>query len=210
MATAAIRRGLRAYDAALKESPLRTKGVTSVVIAIMGDTIAQRSATVQPASTNIDVVRCARQSAWSAACSPLAHYWMAFLGRFSTRPLLGVAIDQFIYSPPVHIAYLAWIASASSGFSSSQAEVVAEVREKFVPAMQASWCVWPAAIAVNIRFVPSDYRVLFLNVIGLGYGIIMSRLANERLPSSAAVLPDSVPAVSAARGRLQTALTARL
>ena len=206
----ALRRGLCAYDSLLKTSPYRTKSLTSLVIASVGDIIAQTSSSNSD-SGSLDVHRVGRQAVWSAACSPLAHHWMLFLGRFN--PLAGAIVDQTVYSPPVHAAYFAWISSSSSGFSKHPADIFSEVCEKLPSAMKTGWCVWPAAIAVNIRFVPLHYRVLFLNFVGLGYGILMSRLAytDERLPvSMEANTPSQLPpgvADSVAPRRLLRTLT---
>ena len=73
----------------------------------------------------------------------------------------------------------AWTSSASSGFTRSLAEVESEVQQKIWPAMRASLFVWPLATGVNLVLVPLPYRVLFVNVVGMGYGMLMSWMAND-------------------------------
>ena len=47
------------------------------------------------------------------------------------------------------------------------------------PACAATASTPAATVYLNISFVPLDYRVLFGNVVGLGYGMLMSYMANR-------------------------------
>ena len=71
---------------------------------------------------------------------------------------------------------------------------MSDVEQKLWPALQASASIWPAAICLNIAYVPIDYRVLFVNVVGLGYGMLMNWMANwqrERAKTSTLVRHES-------------------
>ena len=100
--------------------------------------------------------------------------------------LAGVVVDQVCFAPPAHVAYFAWISSSSSGFTRSLSDVSSDVRARLWPALKASVAVWPAAIYVNLAFVALPYRVLFVNVIGMGYGMMLSYMANRELQLAAA------------------------
>lgn len=192
-----LRRALIAYDTGLRVSPYRTKGITAISISVVGDVSVQRISSASSTSGQgvagdpdslrraVDLERVARQGAWSGALSPLIHHWFLFLARLKPlgplpAPLVGAIVDQVCFSPPVHSAYFAWIAFASSGFTATRAELLDDVRQKLWPAWKTGVCVWPAAICVNLIFIPPHYRVLFSNTVGLGYGMIMNWMANRK------------------------------
>lgn len=175
--TVILRRALARYDAALEVTPYRTKAVTSMCVSAAGDALAQ-------GSDGFDAMRNARQAAWGLLMGPVSHNIFNFLSRLPPVGVLpasvvGVAVDQACFAVPIHAGYFAWISLASSGFTRSIADVKAEVNDKLWPGVRAGLAVWPATIYFNVRFVPLKYRVLFTNVVGVGYGMLMSRMANR-------------------------------
>ena len=49
----------------------------------------------------------------------------------------------------------------------SQHAVRPALADKFVPTMKASYRLWPAAHTFNFAFVPSEQRVLYMNVVAV-------------------------------------------
>jgi protein Mpv17 len=49
--------------------------------------------------------------------------------------------------------------------------------------------IWPAASSINFWFMPVHYQVLFANIVGLFWNIILSYIAYDEKPASKA---DSV------------------
>jgi len=176
-----LRRVLRAYDAALQRMPLRTKAVTASLISATGDCMVQQLSKI--GDVEIDGLRLARQAVWSFFLSPFVHLEYNVLARVPpVGPIpakaVSVMISQLCFSPMIHVAYFGWVSSASSGFSRSLREVRADVDARLWPALQASFVVWPAATLFNLAYVAMPYRVLFTNVVGMGYGMLMSWMAN--------------------------------
>jgi hypothetical protein len=58
---------------------------------------------------------------------------------------------------------------------------VRKLRLKWMAALQASWTFWPAANVVNFSVVPVPLRVLYNNVLSVGWNAFLSRLNAERL-----------------------------
>lgn len=42
------------------------------------------------------------------------------------------------------------------------------------PALQTNWMVWPFVQTINFAFLPLQYRVLFANVISIGWNSYLS------------------------------------
>ena len=162
---------MSAYDLALRTSPYRTKALTSCFVSATGDVVAQYATT----EGDFDGARTARQSLWGLAMGPLSHNIFRALSYVRAvgpipAPVMAVVVDQLCFSVPIHLTYFAWISSASSGFMRPLTEVRADAWDRLWPALKASYMVWPAAIYMNVSFVPLPYRVLFVNVVGLYLG----------------------------------------
>ena len=81
------------------------------------------------------------------------------------------------FAPMAHVGYFSAMQLLQGhGFDGARKEV----SSKFWDALKVNYFVWPLAIFVNVTFVPLPYRVLFVNIIGLGYGGFLSYAANDR------------------------------
>lgn len=52
------------------------------------------------------------------------------------------------------------------------------VRHNLMGTMNVCWRVWPIANLINFAFVPANLRVLFMNIVGIGWNIFLSAAVN--------------------------------
>ena len=161
------------YSAHLAERPIQVKTATSVAIAACGDAVVQ-AATVPAGEGAIDCKRTTRQASFSMLMTPVAHVWFGYLARF--KPGMAVLIDQLTFAPAANVAYIGWSFAFREGGLQGCGR---EVKNKLWPAMKVTYLVWPAALLLNFTFVPIQFRVLFTNCVGFGYGAFMTFLAND-------------------------------
>lgn len=85
-----------------------------------------------------------------------------------------VAADQLINSPIGTMTFFAWTQSLRG----TPDRIPAEVSEKLVPTTLAGWRLWPAAQAVNFFLIPIQYRIIFINIVAVGWTCMLSRIGN--------------------------------
>lgn len=55
----------------------------------------------------------------------------------------------------------------SSVLQAQPDKIPATLKEKLVPTLAASYGLWPAAHAINFKFVPSSQRILYTNIVSV-------------------------------------------
>jgi len=159
---------LAAYGRALAARPTLTKTATAAGIAGAGDAGCQALD-----GGAFDGARTARFASWALVSTPLVARWYAALAaRWPTSAARRVLADQLLWAPPATAVMLAFLGAADGGGA------VSRLRSSFLPTLSANWMVWPLVQSVNFALVPPQYNILFTNVIGLGWSVALSRLAN--------------------------------
>lgn len=195
----------RRYLALLGTHPYTTKSVTAAGIMAGGDFICQtlesrarrqrldeqleafphrRDLLLRKFEENdaYDVVRTARMTGFGLVfVGPLMHNWFNLLERLVPRKdLLGavgkVAIDQAVMAPGFCASFFTAM-GLMEGLS--PAVVWEKLKAQMVPTLEANYKVWPAAQMVNLYLVPLNLRVLWLNMVGLGFNSYLSMVNNK-------------------------------
>ena len=81
-----------------------------------------------------------------------------------------VAADQLGFAPVFISIFLSSMAVMEGG---SPREKLAK---NYFSALKANYMLWPAAQAVNFKVVPLEHRVLFVNVVSIGWNCYLSYL----------------------------------
>jgi peroxisomal membrane protein 2 len=178
-----LRLAWRSYQNQLKQNPLQTKALTSAAIAGISDIIAQLLLTGEYQS----IARTCKVAMFGFCWSgPATHYWQDFLQRLfhGQNDILTVMkkvfIDQMSFGPIMNVAFMAFVTLALEGRDISA--LGAKILHDYPLVQLNGWKVWPLAALINYRFVPLQFRVLFVNLVALGWStflLLRSRAATH-------------------------------
>jgi len=192
------------YSNQLKINPIRTKSLTSGCITGLADLIAQNGRRAldksglsdgspnnnnQP-SKDIDLRRSAYMAIYGMGfVGPISHFWHSTLERILKPAIAGslgsklrttvkkVIMDQAIAAP---LFTTAFFVSRGCIEGKNLETIAGQIHSDFFKVLRTGIMVWPAAQFVNLFWIPTMYRVLFTNCVGLGWSTFMSFSAGRR------------------------------
>lgn len=82
-------------------------------------------------------------------------------------------MDQLLWAPIFTCIFFAYLKATQGQWEA----IVPEIQQKLWPTLKVNWLVWPAAHIFNFRFVPDSQRVLYINLIAVGYNAFLSSMA---------------------------------
>ncbi|PSR94499.1 hypothetical protein BD289DRAFT_451278 [Coniella lustricola] len=167
---------LRWYQARLASRPLLTQAVTTAVLFGAGDVIAQQAVDKKGLDKH-DMARTGRMALYGGAVfGPAAATWFKFLARnvnlksANATIAARVALDQGVFAPCAIGMFLSSMAVLEGGSVSEKLD------KNYTNALTTNYMVWPFVQAVNFKMVPLEHRVLFVNVISIGWNCYLSYL----------------------------------
>jgi len=114
---------------------------------------------------------------------PVIHVWYNALngiwpGTTVVRVVQRVLVDQFIFTPAFLTVWLTALWTLQDWDDDVPAErrddYWTDLRRAWPVVLPANWCLWIPAQAINFRFVPLPYQVLFSNVVALVWNAFLS------------------------------------
>ncbi|KAG9249123.1 sym-1 [Calycina marina] len=170
---------LRWYQMKLASRPILTQSVTSAVLFATGDTMAQQLVDKRGLK-NQDLARTGRMALYGGAVfGPAATTWFKFLQNKIVLPnknleiVARVAADQTAFASTNLFCFLSSMA-IMEGTSPQD-----KLNSTYWNALSSNWMVWPFVQAVNFKLIPLHHRVLFVNVISLGWNCYLSALNSK-------------------------------
>lgn len=165
---------LRWYNGRLAARPLLTQSVTTAVLFATGDITAQQLVE-QRGLKNHDLTRTGRMALYGGCVfGPVATTWFGFLARnvnFANRRVETAArvfCDQAFFAPVMIGAFLSSMATMEGASARERLE------KTWWPALKTNWMVWPFVQTVNFTFLPLQHRVLFANIVSIGWNSYLS------------------------------------
>ena len=113
---------------------------------------------------------------------PSGHYFYNWLdgvipGKDAKAVFSKVAFDQIIWCPifmTVFFTYLGLLAGDSFGVIGNK------IKADLFTAVQGSWKVWPFVHAINFRFIPNKFRMIYINSVQIGFNMFLSVLGASK------------------------------
>jgi protein Mpv17 len=168
----------RCYLKRIETTPICTKAVTSCVLNLLGDAVAQRVTKV----SRQDLKRTLRFGLFGLFITgPLLHFWYYFLDRiFQNKRSIGALIlrlllDQLLFSPLFYVVYYAYMCALEGNLKYLKFKIFRNLG----PTISAQLKIWPAAQIINFRFVPAELQVLFSNIVAFVWNVYFSYINNN-------------------------------
>jgi len=171
------------YTAELVARPLQTKMLTNLLSAIIADVIKQGI----EAGCSLAVYDPSRTAALAifgaGVAAPIAHQWFPVLDR--VFPMKGeedlqrggqvvakrVAADQLFMTPIFMSLFLAFMSVWETG---GVGHVTARVARDLPAILPLNWLIWSPVHAITFSVVPERLRVLWISVVNLFWGTVLS------------------------------------
>ncbi|KAJ3311314.1 hypothetical protein HDV04_004122 [Boothiomyces sp. JEL0838] len=159
---------------------LITAAFTSGSLYVVGDLINQ---TVFTPHKHIDW----QQSAKFALIGFTLHgpyFWAGFkfldrmFGMAKAMPtvLKKAVAGQLLVFPPFSLMFLSYSAILDGK------KPIENIQSQFVPIFINGCGVWPIANVVNFRFVPIQHRMIYINLVGIGWNTYLSYAVHHSIP----------------------------
>jgi protein Mpv17 len=177
---------LDVYSNVLKSAPIMTKAATSATVYTIGDIIAQKSAGTELG--DIDRMRTLRSLlAGGIGHGPLSHYWyhisdslfndvLHWTAWWSFIP--KVVLDQSAWGPVWNNSYILLLGLMQR---ESLESMLANVKKTTIPLILSGLKIWPIAHIVTYSVVPTEYRLLWVDMVEILWVVILATTAAEAM-----------------------------
>lgn len=174
------------YSALLVSAPVRTKAITTGLLMLLADYLAQ--SLTQP---GVEVARLLRFLAYGLLIAgPATHAWYVLMDRAVRVPgLTGTAVKVALDQLVVNHAFIACFFSFMTLFESGSADgVPARLQSDHMPAFLASLRVWPLVNMINFSLVSPEFRVVVGSAVNVGWITYLSISAAASKPANQPVV----------------------
>ncbi|CAG9115871.1 unnamed protein product [Plutella xylostella] len=161
---------------------LITNSVSSGIFMLFGDLIQQEIEYRRGLlDRRYDWARSARMCIVGTALGPMHHYYYLYLDKFIPKATFLTAMqkiffDQLFASPGTIILFFLGIGYLEG---KNTYKVGSELREKFVYVYLGDCIFWPPVQFINFYFLPSRYRVFYINFATMIFNVFLSYMKHD-------------------------------
>jgi protein Mpv17 len=189
---------LDVYSNILKSAPIMTKAATSATVYTIGDIIAQKSTGTELG--DIDRMRTLRSMlAGGIGHGPLSHYWY-HISDFLFNNVLHwtawwsfipkVVLDQSFWGPIWNNSYILLLGLMQR---ESLESMLGNVKKTTIPLILSGLKLWPLAHCVTYGLVPTEYRLLWVDMVEILWVVILATTAAEAMGDDVATATPDEP-----------------
>ncbi|KAL7640809.1 UNVERIFIED_CONTAM: hypothetical protein RMT77_009094 [Armadillidium vulgare] len=122
---------------------------------------------------------------------PPHHYFYTWLDKVLPRKTAKTVVKKILIDQIVAAPFFAITFFVGAGLleGKSLRESYDEFKQKFPAVYLFDWCIWPPTQAINFYYVPTQYRVLYVNMITIIWDIFLSYMKHYDQPKKI----DSIP-----------------
>ncbi|XP_011645170.1 PXMP2/4 family protein 3 [Pogonomyrmex barbatus] len=162
---------ISAYLQRLYSSPLKTKAITSCVIAALGNVVSQKLSGAR--HLNEDSVLAFALFGLLFG-GPVPHYFYTYIRLLVNHPLGILLIERLVYTPCFQALAL-YLLAIFEGKPHKVAYI--QMQKLYLPTLMANLKYLTLFHYINVKYVPPMLRVLMVNLIGFAWVVY---LANKR------------------------------
>lgn len=158
-----------AYFERLYTSPLKTKAITSCIIATLGNFMSQK----------ISGAKYLNQDSLLAFAlfglifgGPLPHYFYTYMQPFLKNPLSLLLVERCLYTPCYQALALYMIALFEGN---THNDAYKQLKKLYLPVLTANLKYLTLLQYLNLKYVPPLLRVLVVNLIGFFWAIYLAQ-----------------------------------
>ncbi|XP_066147899.1 mpv17-like protein 2 [Euwallacea fornicatus] len=153
----------------------------SLSLSGLGDILEQKYELINGELSQWDPQRTRNMTISGTTVGIVCHYWYSFLDRtipgYTVRVVFKkILVDQIFGSPLCISTFFGTLAVLEK---STMEEFHAEVKAKAWRLYAAEWMIWPPCQFLNFYVLSTKYRVLFDNLVSLGYDVYTSRVKHR-------------------------------
>ncbi|XP_034182380.1 peroxisomal membrane protein 2 [Osmia lignaria lignaria] len=163
-----------AYFERLYNSPLKTKAITSCIIATLGNFISQKISGVK---------RLNQDSLLAFALfgllfgGPAPHYFYTFMQPLLKNPLILLLVERLLYTPCYQALALYMIALFEGN---TYEDSYKQLKKLYLPVLTANLKYITLLQYLNLKYVPPLLRVLVVNLIGFFWAIYLAQQRSKQ------------------------------
>ncbi|PKA59035.1 Peroxisomal membrane protein PMP22 [Apostasia shenzhenica] len=169
------KKGWEQYMLQLQRHPLRTKAITSGVLAGISDSVAQKLSGIQRIQLRRLLLKIIFGFAYGGPFGHFLHKLLdkIFKGKKDNKTVAKkVLLEQFTSSPWNNFLFLVYFGLIVEG--RPWAQVKNKIKKDYLSLQLTSWMFWPIVGWINHQYMPLQFRVIFHSFVACCWGIFLN------------------------------------